>query len=111
MVTAFDPPIIHGDLKAVSPSFWLLFESGVLTFKLKANILVTPQNRLCLCDFGFSRMLSDDTLWVTSALEAPGTIHWMAPELFQNTQLTVTRQSDIYALAITIVVRSFLYYG
>jgi len=78
-----DPPIIHGDLKA-------------------DNVLIDQRGVARLCDFGLSRMLEDDvSLWKTSALSAPGTLRWKAPELLSGNQKTVTTQSDMYAFAMT----------
>lgn len=51
-------------------------------------------------------MLSNETMWVTAAREAPGTLGFMAPELMDCTQKTVTKESDIYALAMTLAVRA-----
>ena len=58
-----------------------------------------------MCDFGLSRILSDESLWVTSASEVGGTARWMAPELLSAEQKTVTTESDMYAFGITIIVR------
>jgi serine/threonine protein kinase len=46
-------------------------------------------------------MLIDETLWVTETKQADGTIRWMAPELLSGSQGTVTKESDIFALAMT----------
>lgn len=54
-------------------------------------------------------MLTDETLshWITSAAVAPGTIGRMAPELLNGVQTTLTKETDVYALAMTIVVSIF----
>lgn len=53
-------------------------------------------------------MLSDESLWVTTANQAGGTVRWMAPELLNGQQDTVTKESDIYALAMTFLVMFLL---
>jgi len=78
----YDNTIIHGDLKA-------------------DNVLVNRRGCPCLCDFGLSRMIADNSLWNTSATSAPGTTRWQSPELLNGSQPTVTVASDIYAYAMT----------
>lgn len=70
---------------------------------LQANVLVNAQGHGCLCDFGLSRM-SEDTLWDTSATQAAGSLRWSAPELLRAEQKHVTKESDIYAYAMTCFV-------
>lgn len=50
-------------------------------------------------------MLSDESFFLSSASQARGTARWMAPELIDGRQHTVTKESDIYAYALTIWVR------
>ncbi|KAM6497357.1 Protein kinase-like domain containing protein, partial [Amanita muscaria] len=76
------PEIVHGDIKAAS----FIKETQVVT---------------CLCDFGLSRLLTDNTLWRTTATHAGGTLRWMAPELIDQEVPTPTKGSDIYAFAMT----------
>ncbi|KAM6502863.1 Protein kinase-like domain containing protein [Amanita muscaria] len=75
------PEIVHGDIKAV-------------------NVVINNRCEACLCDFGLSRFLIDNTLWKTTATQAGGTLRWMAPELFEDAT-TPTKESDIYAYAMT----------
>jgi serine/threonine protein kinase len=76
------------------------------SFAPKDNVLVDRTGRARLADFGLSRVLADETLWVTNATKAPGTARWMAPELLDQSQSTVTISSDIYAFAMTSYVRA-----
>ncbi|KIL63820.1 hypothetical protein M378DRAFT_164009 [Amanita muscaria Koide BX008] len=76
------PEIVHGDIKAV-------------------NVLINNRCEACLCDFGLSRFLIDNTLWKTTATHAVGTVRWMAPELMNGDASTPTKESDIYAYAMT----------
>lgn len=68
------------------------------------NVFVDHDGTLKLGDFGLSRVLSDGSLWVTTAMQSGGTTRWMSPELLEGTQITVTKESDIYAFAMTVLV-------
>ncbi len=60
-----------------------------------------------LGDFGLSRMMEKDlSLWQTSATQAPGTTRWKAVELMTGDQATVSVPGDIWAYAMTSLVRS-----
>ncbi|KAM6502908.1 Protein kinase-like domain containing protein [Amanita muscaria] len=78
----FEPEIVHGDVKAV-------------------NVLINDRYEARLCDFGFGRFLVDSTLWRTTATQAGGSLCWMSPELITGKQLTPTKESDMYAYAMT----------
>ncbi|KAL0566778.1 hypothetical protein V5O48_015224 [Marasmius crinis-equi] len=72
--------IIHGDLKSV-------------------NILVTPEERACIGDFGLSRVADSHGLRLsTPSGQTRGTIRWLSPELLEPPCHSSTR-SDIYAYA------------
>ncbi|KAM6489441.1 Protein kinase-like domain containing protein [Amanita muscaria] len=77
-----EPEIVHGDIKAV-------------------NVLINGRYEACLCNFGLSRPLTDSTLWKTTATQAGGTLRWMSPELMTGKQSIPTKESDIYAYAMT----------
>jgi len=77
-----------------------LHEQGIAHGDLKpSNILVDNDNNPRLCDFGLSRMMMDDLK--TTATHAGGTLRYMAPELLIGEQITVSKEADIYALAMT----------
>ncbi|KIL63822.1 hypothetical protein M378DRAFT_24878 [Amanita muscaria Koide BX008] len=69
------------------------------------NVLINNRCEACLCDFGLSRFLIDNTLWKTTATSAGGTARWMAPEMLDGDASTPTKESDIYAYAKTCYVR------
>ncbi|KAJ8088466.1 hypothetical protein PM082_022539 [Marasmius tenuissimus] len=75
--------IIHGDLKGV-------------------NVLMTPDERACITDFGLSRVADTHSLYLSSSspMGQGGTTRWSAPELLQsNPPSSVTMKSDMYAYA------------
>ncbi|KAF9254435.1 kinase-like protein [Marasmius fiardii PR-910] len=70
--------IVHGDLKGV-------------------NILVTPDLRACIGDFGLSRVSATQRL-LSESSHAMGTMRWLSPELLQPGPASIpSRESDIYA--------------
>lgn len=75
---SFDPPIIYRDLK---PS----------------NIMITPDNRVVLIDFGIARTYKEGQESDTVILGSRG---YIAPEQLYNVQSNV--QSDIYSLGATM---------
>lgn len=79
------PHVIHGDLKA-------------------ANVLITDAKRACLADFGLAAAYDSSVKVVpSSTIQSPGTVRYMAPELFDaesdETYRRSTLKSDMYALA------------
>ncbi|KAJ8083200.1 Rho guanine nucleotide exchange factor [Marasmius tenuissimus] len=72
--------VVHGDLKGL-------------------NILITPEGRACIGDFGLSRIADTLALHLTtSAPRAAGTVRWLAREILNGTS-DPTKESDIYAFA------------
>ncbi|KAJ8083204.1 Rho guanine nucleotide exchange factor [Marasmius tenuissimus] len=72
--------VVHGDLKGL-------------------NILITPEGRACIGDFGLSRIA--DTLVLkltTSSTRATGTVRWLAREILSDDS-GPTKESDVYAFA------------
>ncbi|KAF9256235.1 kinase-like protein [Marasmius fiardii PR-910] len=77
-----DRKIVHGDLKGV-------------------NILITPEERACIGDFGLSRVSDTHALKLTSTTgHSKGTTRWLAPELLSSDpSSSSSSRSDIYAFA------------
>ncbi|KAK1223480.1 hypothetical protein PQX77_013638 [Marasmius sp. AFHP31] len=75
--------IVHGDLKGV-------------------NVLITPDERACITDFGLSRVVNTQSFCSTSSSvgQAKGTIRWLSPELLKSDpSSSATMNSDVYAYA------------
>ncbi|KAJ8088413.1 Receptor-interacting serine/threonine-protein kinase 1 [Marasmius tenuissimus] len=74
--------IVHGDLKGV-------------------NVLMTPEERACITDFGLSRVADTHSLRLsTTTGQAGGTTRWLAPELLQSDPpSSVSTSTDMYAYA------------
>ncbi|KAL0570204.1 hypothetical protein V5O48_011760 [Marasmius crinis-equi] len=70
--------VVHGDLKGV-------------------NILITPDGRACIADFGLSRIADTHALRLTTSTSRPaGTGRWLAPEIL-SVESGPTKESDVYA--------------
>ncbi|KAL0573288.1 hypothetical protein V5O48_008671 [Marasmius crinis-equi] len=75
--------IVHGDLKGV-------------------NILMTPDGRATIADFGLSRVADTHTLRLdtSTSTQAKGTTRWLSPELLRpDPPCSSSTSSDIYAYA------------
>ncbi|KAJ8077652.1 Rho guanine nucleotide exchange factor [Marasmius tenuissimus] len=73
--------IVHGDMKGV-------------------NVLITPELRACIGDFGLSHVADSHALRISTsfASRAKGTTRWLAPELLDPQLSNIsTDQSDMYA--------------
>jgi serine/threonine protein kinase len=89
-------------MKAVSRV--LPSNSGSNYMITKENIFVSNSGTLRIGDFGLSRMMSEEAVWLTNASQAAGTVRWMAPELLNGDAPRVTKESDIYAFGMTVLV-------
>ena len=73
-------------------------ELGVLHRDLKpANVLIDPDDRVHVTDFGLAKHLDGDG-GMTASGAAVGTPHYMAPEQAIGQSDRATRQSDVYSL-------------
>ena len=75
---------------------------GVLHRDLKPkNLMITPEGRLKILDFGLAKLAQSThgpALTVEDTL--PGTLHYLAPELFSGA--IADQQSDVYALGLVL---------
>ena len=70
--------IVHRDLKSL-------------------NVLLDKNNRIRICDFGFSRHATEESLMTQNI----GTPHWMAPEVLA-TDTNYSSKVDVYAFGIVL---------
>ncbi len=78
-------------------------EAGVVHRDLKpGNIMVTPDGRPVILDFGLARLEDIGGPTLTQTGDVFGTPAYMAPEQIRGHGDLVTRQSDVYALGVTL---------
>ncbi|CUA67873.1 WD repeat-containing protein 5 homolog [Dictyostelium discoideum] [Rhizoctonia solani] len=76
---------VHGDLKA-------------------ANVLVSADGTARISDFDFSVLLEAGSLTFTASSNTrSGSVRWVAPEILRGNGVKRTKQSDVYALGMTIL--------
>ncbi len=74
---------------------------GVLHRDLKpSNAMVTPEGRVMLLDFGLSQTEGADTLTRTG--DHLGSLPFMPPEVLRDGPRAFDRQSDVYALGVSL---------
>ncbi|KAF9157995.1 hypothetical protein DFQ26_008096 [Actinomortierella ambigua] len=76
-----------------------IHQMGVIHRDLKSmNVLLSRQKEAKLCDFGMATVKSQSA---PTSIALPGTIRWMAPELFNPPRIYSTK-SDMYALGMVM---------
>ena len=74
---------------------------GVLHRDLKpSNVMLTPQGRMVLLDFGLAWSTHADRLTRSGA--QLGTIHYMAPEQIHGASEAIDERTDVYALGVVL---------
>ena len=92
------PPVEVMDIVAqVAAALEVAHEAGIVHRDLKpANMLVTPEGRVVLVDFGIARTLDADPLTLTGTIV--GTADYISPE--QSEGRSATSRSDLYSLGM-----------
>lgn len=76
-----------------------IHREGIIHRDIKAaNVLVTKEGRVQLCDFGVAAQLSSVQLKRTSMI---GTPYWMAPEVIQE-GAAYNQKADVWSLGVTL---------
>ena len=85
----------------VARALHIAHEAGVVHRDINPdNILVTPQGKPVILDFGLAREIDDASL--TEPGSVMGTLHYMAPEQLQDKPASLDRRTDVHALAVTL---------
>ncbi len=79
-------------------------EAGVVHRDVKpGNLMVTPEGRPVVLDFGLARTLAHDDATLTATGEVFGTLAYVAPErLGRGAGRAPDRRVDVYALGVTL---------
>ena len=99
-IHSLDPPVIHGDIRAVRPISQRCYRTTHSSFS-QENVLIDMDGNPQLSDFGLSRIKHETTRTYTSISTAAYLRH-MAPELSEDPEFRTTPQSDVFSFAMTI---------
>ena len=100
--------MIHGDLKGVHFFLAKISPFTLLSFPVKANILIDETGHARLADFGLLTIITDPmNLLTSSEYTQGGTARWMSPELIAPQRFGLksccpTKSSDCYALGMVV---------
>lgn len=97
------PPVraLCKELAGVADALATLHAAGVLHRDIKpSNLMVRPDGRILLADFGLAR--SSDGMGLTRTGDALGTPLYMSPEQMLGRRDEVDARADVYALGATL---------
>lgn len=78
-------------------------EAGILHRDIKpANVMVTPEGKPVLLDFGLSRDEDEDTAGATQTGDVLGTPRYMSPEQMRAEDRSLDGRTDVYSLGATL---------
>ena len=90
-------------LENAARSLHAAHEAGLVHRDVKpGNIMITPEGQPVLLDFGLARDFEGGGHTITESGSLVGTPAYMAPEQFQDDRDAIDRQTDVYALGVTL---------
>lgn len=104
---SLDPPIVHGNLKAVS-AFTHVNVVALLTHA-QNNVFIREDGTACIADVGLAQVLDASTFYTSNSSSR---FRWLAPEILamhEDRELPYTTKSDMYAFAMTVIEASTLF--
>lgn len=89
-------------LVAVADALHAAHEAGVVHRDVKpANIMVTPEGRPVVMDFGLARPDDEEAMVLTASGDVLGTPAYLAPEVISGGAKAGDRRADVWALGVT----------